>query len=526
MVATAHDNEISGCLTSQPKSLVVCPSSLTGQWKNEVTKLGFDKDIMKVLHYAGPKRKERWAQAFENCHLVICSYATLRADINNLQNVRWTYCILDEGHLLKNPKTLTAKAARKLRSKHRLILSGTPIQNNVNELWSVFDWLMPNYLGTESEFTKTYGRYITKGNLPGASSEEIRVGIEKLKHLHQKVLPFILRRKKDDVLKELPSKIITDIPCTMTAIQQRVYAGQISNKDTQRALDFVRNVIDKNSGKSIEELQDDQNLEEQNIFSSLISLRLICTHPALASQKNHHDGQLSVSRFDDSGKLLALNDLLRRLQIFHEEITGADNDESLLYINNEEIENFETSAALNDGADSGIFEQGLCDDTESFSHRKCLIFGQFGNSLDAVEELLFKPHMPTLDYVRIDGKTNAKTREEIVELFQRDPSVKCMLLTSKVGSLGLNLQAADTVIFLENDWNPFVDLQAMDRCHRIGQKNKVQVYRLITTESIEQKIMDMQRVKVAMSEAVVNTENSTMYSMGTDRLLDLFTTSD
>lgn len=440
-----------------------------------------------------------------------------------LTNVQWTYCVLDEGHLLKNPKTQTAKAARKLRPKHRLILSGTPIQNNVNELWSVFDWLMPNYLGNEKEFSAQYGNCITKGNLPGASSKDIRSGMEKLKQLHQKVLPFILRRKKEEVLQELPSKIITDIPCAMTELQQKIYANCLT-KDTAEALKLLQLLIDEeDSGKSDLDFKKNGRQNQRNVFKSLLSLRLICTHPTLSLEKNKSDELGSTACFDTSGKLLALNDLLRRCQIFHDEITGADNDKSLLYLEDQDTEGSAHACDMaNEFGEDDIFEQGMAGECKSANH-KCLIFAQYTQSLDIVEELVFKSLMPSLNYVRIDGRTNVKVRAKIVESFQQDPDIKCMLLTSKVGSLGLNLQSADTVIFLESDWNPFVDLQAMDRCHRIGQRHNVKVYRLITSDSIEEKIMAVQKVKRAMSDAVVNTENSTMYSMGTDRLLDLFT---
>ena len=310
----------------------------------------------------------------------------------------------------------------------------------------------------------------------------------------------------------------------MTEIQQHTYANFLTKKDMKRALELLERLMDEDGDRRKIDIKH-QGPKEQNVLKSLLSLRLICTHPALVSERGHLDGLYSTARFDASGKLLALNDLLRRSDIFHDETTGADNDESLLYLDNEEMETSSTAAILDGDADDGIFEQGTLEDTSS-SNSKCLIFGQYCQSLDAVEDLLFKPHMPSLNYVRLDGKTSVKDRGEIVESFQTDPAVKCMLLTSKVGSLGLNLQAADTVIFLENDWNPFVDLQAMDRCHRIGQQHNVKVYRLITRDTIEEKIMAVQKVKLAMSDAVVNTDNTTMYSMGTDRLLDLFTTQD
>jgi TATA-binding protein-associated factor len=386
---------------------------------------------------------------------------------------------------------------------------------------------MPNYLGSNVEFSQNYARIITKGNLPTASSVEIRQGMEKLKQLHQQVLPFILRREKGDVAKELPQKIITDIPCAMTEFQRRLYAEHSNRKETKRALDLLEEMVARKDNCQNDETAN--NKLNQNLLQTLLSLRFICTHPILLSRSKKVKPSCSIpSRFDSSGKLLALNDLLRRARIVQDEDAAADNDRSLLYI---EDENFETNSAdafLKEiGSDSDILEDGFTDidDIETNNNSKCLIFAQFSQSLDIVEELLFKRVMPSLRYVRLDGKTPPSDRSKIIEAFQMDDTIRCMLLTSKVGSLGLNLQAADTVIFLESDWNPFVDLQAMDRSHRIGQKNMVKVYRLITEDSIEEKIMAIQKAKIAMSEAIVNTENSTLYSMGTDRLLDLFSTS-
>lgn len=486
------------------------------------------------------------------------SYSTLRSDIDNLQNIHWTYCVLgedmlslvrynayalfmislslayllclDEGHLLKNPKTLTAKAARQVVCQHKLILSGTPVQNKVNELWASFDWLMPNYLGTNSDFSTQYARIISKGHLPGASSKEIRHGLQKLKQLHQQVLPFIMRRDKVQVLKDLPPKTITDIPCNMTQEQQRLYADVSSRKGTQAALQKVDDVV--KGGEEDSFLNKSTSLDTKlgtEALKSLLSLRLICTHPLLLNCQLLDADKNAIKNypnyhFGSSGKLCALNDLLRRAQIFDEETTAADNDDSIFYVDDTDATERPVDA-LHQMVDDDIFEQGEIID-EKANTSKCLIFAQYIHSLDLVERLILKPLMPSLRYVRVDGRTPQKDRSKFIEAFQLDDSIKCMLLTSKVGSLGLNLQAADTVIFLESDWNPFVDLQAQDRAHRIGQRKNVQVYRFVTSNSIEEKIMAIQRIKIEMSKAIVNTENSTMFSMGTDRLLDLFTTTD
>jgi len=410
---------------------------------------------------------------------------------------------------------------------------------------------MPHFLGTEADFTGHFARDITKGHLPGASAREIRAGTEKLKLLHQQVLPFVLRREKGQVLQELPPKTITDIPCAMTPEQAALY-GQIStNGEARTAMTVLERYLGCN-GKDPFPREADREMGGGTL-RALFYLRLLCTHPILVAKskrsnlrrrkeaearsshtlsnddvyaaEDEFEDEGILTRFDISGKLLALNDLLRTAGIFHDEMTAADNDQSLLYLNDT------STPTVSDGSYDSLtkcFHQdsgGMIDhnDNDNDNGSKCLIFAQFTQSLDIVERSLFQPHMPSLRYVRLDGRVDPKDRTAVVDRFTNDESIRCMLLTTKVGGLGLNLQAADVVIFLESDWNPHVDLQAMDRAHRIGQTKTVNVYRLVTTGTIEEKIMDMQRVKIAMSDAIVNSDNSTMYSMGTDRLLDIFT---
>ena len=375
---------------------------------------------------------------------------------------------------MKNPKTATAKAARLLKTQHKLLLSGTPVQNRVQELWAVFDWLLPNYLGSESDFAKCYGHAITRGHLPGASPTDIRNGIEKLKYLHQQVLPFILRREKSSVLLELPSKIITDIPCTMTSYQTRLYAQILENHESKDVMGILQRYLDR-----LEENESVCNVENihwggKDVLKSLSKLRMICTHPSLV--QNYEDGchQSPIfQRFDLSGKLSALSDLLRASQIYHDKFTAVDNDESLIYISNE-------GDALNGDTIFDVNDDDVCElgEKKNRDGSKCLIFAQFKSSLDCIEDLLFRPHMPSLQYLRLDGTVPPEDRTLIVDQFQKDENIKCMLLTTKVGGLGLNLQVADMVIFLESDWNPHVDLQAMDRAHRIGQ-TKVRMSNII-----------------------------------------------
>ena len=171
-------------------------------------------------------------------------------------------------------------------------------------------------------------------------------------------------------------------------------------------------------------------------------------------------------------------------------------------------------------SDCGI---GQTTDQATAPHR-VLIFAQVKEMLDLVQNSLFKPLMPTISYMRLDGATQDPIkRHEMIQTFNQDPSIDCLLLTTSVGGLGLNLTGADTVIFLEHDWNPMKDLQAMDRAHRIGQKRVVNVYRLITKNTLEEKIMGLQKFKMGLSQAIITNENKGMESMGTEQIMDLFT---
>jgi TATA-binding protein-associated factor len=204
---------------------------------------------------------------------------------------------------------------------------------------------------------------------------------------------------------------------------------------------------------------------------------------------------------------------------------GADNDVSTLYCD-DDVDDEDAYTSVLDTPDpclSDLLQSHIEHGINRSSHpSKCLIFAQFTRSLDAVENLVFKTLMPTLQYCRLDGSIAPSKRMDIVNSFQNDPSVQVLLATTRVGGVGLNLTSASTVIFLEIDFNPYADAQAQDRCMRIGQTQQVCVYKIITQDSIEESILTLQDKKIQVTEAIVNNENSTIYSMGTERLLDLF----
>jgi TATA-binding protein-associated factor len=352
-----------------------------------------------------------------------------------------------------------------------------------------------------------------------AAAFDVATGMEKLKLLHQHVLPFILRREKDQVLKELPPKIVTKIPCMMSPLQEELCHKFYSAPRGKRSLSALQKSLeDSDDGNSTASSMD------SDVLKSLLYLRLLSTHPWLVrgeQQINDNATKNRIYKLEASGKLMALRELLRDAGIHGNELTAADNDSSLLYCeeeSNDAVDEYQQSldAEYDDSMD--VEEQ----ERNGRKGSRCLIFAQFMHSLDIVEELLLKRYMPSEKYLRLDGRVPASKRSEIVNKFNNDESIKILLLTTKIGGLGLNLTGADTVIFLEHDWNPHTDLQAMDRAHRIGQKKTVHVYQLVTMNSIEEKTMILHEKKMAMSAAIVNTDNSSLYSMGTDRLLDIF----
>jgi TATA-binding protein-associated factor len=188
-------------------SIVICPPTLTGHWVYEVEKF-LPNRFLQPLHYVGlPVDRERLRQKLKSHNLVIASYDIVRKDIEFFGSVHWNYCVLDEGHIIKNGRTKSSKAIKQLIANHRLILSGTPIQNNVLELWSLFDFLMPGFLGTEKQFNARFSRPILASRDPKSSAKDQEAGALAMEALHRQVLPFLLRRVKEDVLTDLPPKI-------------------------------------------------------------------------------------------------------------------------------------------------------------------------------------------------------------------------------------------------------------------------------------------------------------------------------
>ena len=398
---------------TKPKPvLIIAPTSVITNWAHEIKKFAPGLTAL-LLH--GPQRKALFSE-IPNNHLILTSYALLRVDRYDLERYEFSYLVLDEAQNIKNPQAATTKAAKALRSQHRLALTGTPTENRPLELWSIMDFLMPNYLGSYEFFKNQVERPILEGG-PGVQVADL---------LRSKTRPFILRRLKSQVEKDLPPKMESTLYVDMTQAQKELYSQILAEVRPK-----VQEAVKKRGirGASV------------SILSALLRLRQVCNHP------NSIDALSDVPGYD-SGKFNLLKDLVT-----------------------EAIE----------------------------SGRKILLFSQFRGMLSIIQAWL---HETQVEHLYLDGAT--KNRQDLIDQFSTDESIRLFLISLKAGGTGLNLMAADTVIIYDPWWNPAVENQAVDRAHRIGQQKAVTVYRLVTEDSVEQKIMDLKSKKAKLVDALIN----------------------
>ena len=397
-------------------SLVVVPRSLISNWIEEA---GRFTPELRVLDYTGAGRRGR-LDPLSDHDVVLTTYGTLRRDAATLRELDFDYVVLDEAQAIKNARTASAKAARLLRARYRLALSGTPIENHLGELWSLFEFLNPGLLGTATVFKRL-----------GASTNGVDDDTRPL--LAKTVRPFVLRRTKNEVARDLPAKHEQTVYCDLDVKQRKLY-NELRDHYRRALLPKI----------------DDQGLARSKILvlEALLRLRQTACHPALLDSKRESES---------SAKLEVLLARLAELRA--------------------------------DG-------------------QKVLVFSQFTRFLSIVRRQLDDLGV---DYAYLDGRTRDRARR--VETFQSDPDVGLFLISLKAGGLGLNLTAAEYVFLLDPWWNPAVEAQAIDRAHRIGQTRPVFAYRLIARDTVEEKILELQKTKRDLADAILTETNSVIRTL-------------
>ncbi len=410
-----------------PPSLVVMPRSLVFNWLAEAAHFA---PRLRVLDHTGIGRArdgEAFAALVQEDHdLVLTTYGTLRQDVGELRKVEFDYVILDEAQAIKNADSQTAKAARLLRGRHRLALSGTPVENHLGELWSLLEFLNPGFLGA-SPFLRTQAGELLRDPAP-----------ETRGMLARALRPFLLRRTKEQVAPELPAKIEQTLYCELPPRQRRLY---------DELKDHYRGALGARIGE--------QGLGNVKILvlEALLRLRQAACHPGLLDR-------------DRAAEPCAKLDLL--LPQLRE-----------------------------------VLAEG----------HKALVFSQFTSFLALLRQQLDAEGIP---YLYLDGRT--RDRQEKVEAFQSDPESRLFLISLKAGGLGLNLTAADYVYLLDPWWNPAVESQAIDRAHRIGQVRPVFASRIVARDTVEEKILELQKTKRDLADAVIQADRSLISGLSREDL--------
>ncbi|KAM4598757.1 DNA excision repair protein ERCC-6 [Fundulus diaphanus] len=442
-------------------TVIVCPATVMHQWVKEFH-TWWPPFRVAVLHETGSftSNKEKLIPEIAACHgILITSYSAVRNLQDALQRYDWHYVILDEGHKIRNPNAGVTVACKQFRTPHRFILSGSPMQNNLKELWSLFDFVFPGKLGTLPIFMEQFSVPITMGGYSNASPVQVQTAFKCACVLRDTINPYLLRRMKDDVKANLslPDKNEQVLFCRLTEEQRQVYQSFLDSKEVYQILNG-----------------------DMQVFSGLIALRKICNHPDLFSGgprllKGIPEEQLTEEEqfgfWKRSGKLMVVESLLRLW-----------------------------------------YKQG---------HR-VLLFTQSRQMLDILEVFVREKDY---SYLKMDGTTAIASRQPLIARYNEDKSIFIFLLTTKVGGLGVNLTGANRVIIYDPDWNPSTDTQARERAWRIGQKQQVTVYRLLTAGTIEEKIYHRQIFKQFLTNRVLKDPKQRRFFKSND-IYELFTLAD
>jgi len=437
--------------------IVVCPATVMQQWVNEFHRwwpplrvsilhtsgsgmldvkreARIEDDLEEVEYNQGTKKLGKSDKAAKRIvdkvardgHVLVTTYSGLQTYSGLLVPTEWEYAVLDEGHKIRNPNTAITIFCKELRTHNRLILSGTPMQNNLTELWSLFDFVFPMRLGTLVDFRNQFEIPIKLGGYANASNLQVETAMKCAETLKDAISPYLLQRFKIDVAADLPKKSERVLFCKLTKLQLENYQSFLKSEEMTSIL----------------------NGKRQALYGIDI-LRKICNHPDLVEHKTLSKGP-GYGNGAKSGKMQVVKALLE------------------------------------------IWRR---------NGHKTLLFAQHRIMLDIMEE--FVRGMDGFNYRRMDGNTSIKDRQDLVDEFNNDPNLHVFLLTTKVGGLGVNLTGANRVIIYDPDWNPSTDIQARERAWRLGQKREVEIYRLMTAGTIEEKIYHRQIFKQFLTNKIL-----------------------
>ncbi len=411
-------------------SIIICPSSLALNWYNEIQK--FTPSLKTLVISGDYVERKRKIETIYNYQIVVTTYDSLKRDIDLYTQYNFKYIVADEAQYIKNNNTKNSKAIKAINAETKFALTGTPIENSLSELWSIFDFIMPGYLYKYKKFKELYEIPIIR--------EQDEEAMNKLK---QQIEPFVLRRTKSDVLTELPDKTVTVLHNEMKEEQNSIYMSYLvqARKEIMYQIDKIG--FEKNQIK---------------ILALLMRLRQICCHPKLFLREY-------------TGESSKLNQCI---EIIQDAVLGG---------------------------------------------HKILLFSSYSSMFEIIEEQLKNVG---IKYFKLTGQTKVEERIKLVDEFNTNENIKVFLISLKAGGTGLNLTGADMVIHYDPWWNLSAENQATDRTYRIGQRRNVQVYKLITKNSIEERIYELQQKKAKLIDNMLSTNTTFLNKLSKDDIMSLF----
>ncbi|KAM0680389.1 putative DNA helicase ino80 [Glugoides intestinalis] len=523
--------------------LIITPSSTLHNWSTEFSRF---VPSFKVLNYWGSVQERKdMRKNLKKYNVVVTSYQIAVSDELIIAKIKWQYMILDEAQAIKSINSQRWRILLGFKSRSRLLLTGTPVQNNMQELWSLLHFIMPALFDSLSEFSEWFSKDI---------ENKSKVEEEQIAKLHTILKPFMLRRTKNDIKDELGTKEIINIMCEMSSRQRILYDEILSSKlDYDNILMQLKKVcnhpdlfekLEPISALCISTAGENGYVGNRSYFKKFISPTAlnssICKKrnlldfcgsltnkegilsfnietnlPAVPTAAKHAAKVFNSLITSDIDKESILQDILRkriqiesglkRFRFVHEKVMSRQittNIDQAFVLSENMADRLTVVPPLNTFiSDSGKLSRIdlLLKDLKSEGHR-VLIYFQMTRMMDLFEEYLVKREY---NYLRLDGSSKINQRKELVEQWQSCEDVFIFILSTRAGGVGINLTAADTVIFYDNDWNPTVDQQAMDRVHRLGQTKNVTVYRLITANSVEEKVIERAGKKEEVQKIVI-----------------------
>lgn len=449
--------------------VLVCPATVMHQWLQEFRKW-YPKFRVAILHSTGSfggDRKQLVKVIHKSNGILICSYSGVVHYQEHLHALDWHYAILDEGHKIRNPDAQISLACKRFRTPHRIILSGSPVQNNLRELWSIFDFIYPGKLGTLPVFMGQFGIPITQGGYANATDLQVQIAFKCACVLRDTIKPFLLRRTKAEVNDKLklPDRSEQVLFCKLTERQRKLYEYYIHSPTV---MDIKRGAC--------------------QIFVGLIQLRKICNHPDLFDATECTRQVKQTQKFKDNE--------IKHLEFFSTDETYGHKEKS----------------------GKMMVVDALLKLWKEQKH-KVLLFTQSRQMLRIFMNYLDKQKFK---YLWMDGSTTISTRHSLIESFNTDEETFIFLLTTRVGGVGVNLIGANRIIIYDPDWNPSTDIQARERAWRIGQKRNVIIYRLLTAGTIEEKIYHRQVFKLYLTNRILKDAKQKRF-FKTNDLHELFT---